>query len=147
MPTVKSILVVATPSAERAALCARLETAGYVLFVADSRAEALRILGEVVPGALYIDLSMPRREGRLLAEHVAADTRLRMVPRLVALGTWRRNTRAVNAGATFVKPVDPEHVARTLETVYPPPGTPATSREIRRGAAPWMLELEAAFSN
>jgi CheY-like chemotaxis protein len=142
----KSILVVAPPSDERAALCTRLEAAGYVIFLASTRAEALSILAQMLPGALYIDLAMPRRQGRLLAEHVCADPRLRMVPRLVALGTWRRNTRPVSAAATFVKPVDPDHVARTLRTVYPPPTTAATPNEIPRGPAPWAAGLESVLA-
>jgi CheY-like chemotaxis protein len=138
---VKTILVVAAPSTERSALVARLESAGYVLVVASTRGEALETLRGMVPGAVYIDLSMPRREGRLLADHLALQPRLRMVPRLVALGAWRNNTRPVNASAAFVKPIDPDHVARTLQTVYPPPSATTTPLQVRRVPAAWEHEL------
>jgi CheY-like chemotaxis protein len=144
---VKTILVVAAPSPERSALLARLEAAGYVLMVASTRGEAVEILGGMVPGAVYIDLSMPRREGRMVADHLALQPQLRMVPRLVALGAWRNNTRAVSASAAFVKPVDPDHVARTLRTVYPPPGAPATPVQVRRVPAAWEHELEAELAS
>jgi two-component system chemotaxis response regulator CheY len=144
---VKTILVVAAPSSERDALVVCLEAAGYTLMVASTRAEALDILRGLVPGAVYVDLAMPQREGRLVVEDLAVHPRLRMVPRLVSLGAWRRNTRPVSASAAFVKPVDPDHVARTLRAVYPPPAPAATPVETRRLPAAWEQGLEASLAS
>jgi CheY-like chemotaxis protein len=117
--SMSSILVVAADSPARKTLIQRLETEGYLVVSAQTRAEAREILQGLVPGAVFLDLSMPRRQGRLLAGDLEQSGRLRMVPRLVLLGAWRRNTRPVGGSAAFVKPLDVEHVVRTLRTVYP----------------------------
>jgi CheY-like chemotaxis protein len=131
---IKSILVVARDSPGRSALIARLEREGYLVVPAGERAQALEILDGLVPGAVYVDLSMPRRQGRLLIADLDRDRRLRMVPRLVELPALKRNTRPVSGGAAFVKPIDLEHVIRTLRAVYPaaPPVAVLRPRRLER---------------
>jgi CheY-like chemotaxis protein len=119
--TMRSIVVVARRSPEQAALLARLEAEGYLTIPAETLREAQEVLRAMVPGALFIDLAMPDRQGRRFAEEVEGDPQLRMIPRLVALGAWRRNTRPVSAAAVFVKPLDLEHVTRALAAIYPAP--------------------------
>jgi DNA-binding response OmpR family regulator len=116
---IKSILVVAQDGPARAALVARLEREGYLVVAAGQRAQAQEILAGMVPGAVYVDLSIPRRQGQLLLGDLGSHPRLRMLPRLLALPAWRHNTPAVSGAAVFVKPLDLEHVIRTLRTVYP----------------------------
>jgi DNA-binding response OmpR family regulator len=124
-----SILVVAQASPERSALIARLQTQGYLVVPADERREAREILQTMALGAVFVDLSMPDRQGRLLVDDLDASPRLRMMPRLVALGAWRRNTRPVSGAAVFVKPLDLDHVIRTMRAVYPAVGdAPITSQ-------------------
>jgi DNA-binding response OmpR family regulator len=131
---IKSILVVAPDSPGRGALIARLEREGYLVVSAAERAQAREILGGLVPGAVYVDLSMPRRQGRLLVADLDGDRRLRMVPRLVEMSALRPNTRPVSGGAVFVKPIDLEHVIRTLRAVYPaaPPAQARRPRQLER---------------
>jgi CheY-like chemotaxis protein len=124
---IKSILIVAPDSPGRSALIARLEREGYLVVSAGERAQAREILAGLVPGAVYVDLSMPRRQGRLLIADLDGDPRLRMVPRLVELSALRPNTRPVSGGAAFVRPIDLEHVIRTLRAVYPSALAPAVA--------------------
>jgi two-component system response regulator (stage 0 sporulation protein F) len=118
---IKSILVVAEDSPPRGALIARLEAEGYLVVPAGGRAEAQEILEGLVPGAVLVDLTLPGRQGRLLTGELEAHPRLRMVPRLLLLGAWRRNSRPTGGAAVFVKPLELDHLARTLRVVYPPP--------------------------
>jgi DNA-binding response OmpR family regulator len=126
-----SILVVAQDSPSRSALVARLEREGYLVLSARGRAEAREILASPGPGAVYVDLSLPRRQGHLLLADLDEQPRLRMMTRLVALGAWKSNTRPVSGAAVFVKPLDLEHVIRTLRTVYPAsPPAPVARRRV-----------------
>jgi CheY-like chemotaxis protein len=85
--------------------------------------EAREILDGMVPGAVFVDLTMSGRQGRLLLEDLDRTPQLRMLPRMVALGAWRHSTKAVSAAAVFVKPLDPDHVIRTLRSIYPAAAT------------------------
>lgn len=116
---VKSILVVGQNSRARAGLIAGLEKEGYLVVSARGRDEAREILDGLVPGAVFVDLTMPGRQARLLLDDLERKPQLRMVPRFVALAAWRRSTRPVSAAAVFVEPLDLDHVMRTLRSVYP----------------------------
>jgi CheY-like chemotaxis protein len=145
---IKSILVVAQESPARSALIARLESEGYLVVAAPGRQEAREILAGLVPGALFVDLSMPRREGHLLLDELNDQPLLRMLPRLVALGAWRRNTRPVSGAAVFLKPLDLDHVVRAMRTVYPAPDTAVTAvRAAPRRAADGDDQLVAALAS
>jgi CheY-like chemotaxis protein len=144
---VKSILVVGESSRARSTLIARLENDGYLVVSARAREEAREILDGLVPGAVFLDLTMPGRQGRLLMDDLERRPQLRMIPRVVALGAWRRSTRPVAAAATFVKPLDLDHVIRTLRSVYPP-ASPAIVPLVPRRRPPLLDEpLEAMLAS
>jgi CheY-like chemotaxis protein len=144
---IKSILVVAQDSPARSALIARLETEGYLVVSAEARAQAQDILEGLVPGAVFVDLSMPRRQGRLVADDLDQKPRLRMMPRLLAVAAWRHNTPPLSGAAVFVKPLNLDHVIRTLRTVYPASAPAIAPLAARRRPAPVDDRLEALLAS
>jgi CheY-like chemotaxis protein len=144
---VKSILVVGEDSRERAGSIVRLEREGYLVLAAQGRAEAREILDGLIPGAVFVDLTMSGRQGRLLLEDLARTPQLRMIPRMVALGAWRRSTRAVSAAAVFVKPLNLDHVVRTLRSVYAAAATEVLPLAPRRRLAVFDEPFETLLAS
>jgi CheY-like chemotaxis protein len=117
----KPILIVAPDDLWRSSFAARLQQEGYIVLLARDRPEAVARMTAAAPGALFVDLTMPARQGQQLMAHLDRHPHLRMVPRLVALDGLKRNRQPISGGAVFVKPLDPEHLVRVLRFLCPPP--------------------------
>jgi CheY-like chemotaxis protein len=79
-----------------------LERAGYEVVLAASAEEGLKILREIHPDAVTVDLMMPGQSGLDLLEEKQADPSIRDVPSLVltAVGIKADLERANSLGAT-----------------------------------------------
>jgi CheY-like chemotaxis protein len=79
-----------------------LERAGYEVVLAASAEEGLKILREIHPDAVTVDLMMPGQSGLDLLEEKQADPTIRDVPTLVltAVGIKADLDRANSLGAT-----------------------------------------------
>ena len=143
----RSILIVAKDSAPRAALEARLDRAGYLVFTADSPALALESLSGLLPGAILIDLPVAAARRMVRALRIRPD--VQYIPRLLVLPSFRAAGNDLPVAATFWRPVEPEHLMRSLEWLYPrrlagAPPQPAVSAQQRDERILEAIELIAA---
>ena len=104
----ESVLVVDEDAGIRAFLTAALEEAGYEVRAAADGAEALDVLATWRPGAVLLDLWMPRLDGWAFCERLAARPDLDgvAVVAMSAAENLRRPCRGVRPGATLEKPFD-----------------------------------------
>src|SRR3712207_523490 len=112
----ESVLVVDDDADIRALLTAVLEEAGYDVRVAADGAEALEVLATWRPGAVLLDLWMPRLDGWAFCERLAArpDMEDVAVVAMSAAANLRRPCRGVRPGATLEKPLNVPELLATL---------------------------------
>ena len=112
----ESVLVVDDDADIRSLLTAVLEEAGYEVRAAADGAEALEVLATWRPGAVLLDLWMPRLDGWAFCERLAARPDLEdvAVVAMSAAANLRRPCRGVRPGATLEKPLDVPELLATL---------------------------------
>jgi CheY-like chemotaxis protein len=113
----KTILMVAKDSTVRTALARRLEEEGYVIVTSKNPKEAIASLKGFVPGAILIDL--PVEAARRFVKTIVARPETRMIPRLAVVAAWDHEAALPRSAALFLKPLDPDHLSRTLAALYP----------------------------
>jgi signal transduction histidine kinase/ActR/RegA family two-component response regulator len=96
-----------------------LEFNGHAVRLAFDGASALELAREFRPEVAFLDLGLPGLSGYDLARALRADPATRQAM-LVALTGWgqdreRAQTRAAGFDVHFVKPVDPETIARIVD--------------------------------
>jgi signal transduction histidine kinase/ActR/RegA family two-component response regulator len=99
------ILVVDDDEAARYVLRHLLESLGCSVSEAASGLDALRLAGEIQPGAMFVDLVMPGMDGFELVQRLSADARTRDIPVVVRTGK-----RLTDADRNALRP----HVADIL---------------------------------
>jgi CheY-like chemotaxis protein len=98
-----------------------LEKAGYDVLVACNMAEGLKLLRDMHPDAVTIDLMMPEHSGLELLEEKQADPTISAIPSLIvtAVGIRADLDRAVELGATATlnKPFSHRQLIEAIEDV------------------------------
>ncbi len=112
------VLVIDDEAYARQLIRALLERAGFDVAVASSADEGLRLMREIKPDLVTLDLMMPVRDGLDLLIEKQSDPEIREIPSLVlsAVGLTADLERAVALGAqaTLSKPFSQ---AQLLEAV------------------------------
>lgn len=104
-----------------------LERHGYTVRTAPSAEEALRILREIAPEVLILDVMLPGMSGYDLCDVVKRDEKLQRIP--VVFLTDRRSPKDFktghDAGAVLylAKPITPERLLNAVRILCPPPKT------------------------
>jgi CheY-like chemotaxis protein len=98
-----------------------LEDAGYEVLVAGSTEEALRLLREVNPDIVTVDLMMPGRSGLDLLAEKQSDPSIRDVPSLVVTAVGIRadleQADELGATATITKPFSHTQLVDAIRSV------------------------------
>jgi len=77
---VKTILFIEDSEVERLAYLRVLERAGYHVYAAQDGLEGLRLLHNLVPDLVLLDLVLPRFDGVEVLKFIKSDARLKKVP-------------------------------------------------------------------
>ncbi|MGI8712685.1 MAG: response regulator [Solirubrobacteraceae bacterium] len=95
-----------------------LRTAGYAVEAAETRAQALAVLGSRPPDALVLDLVLPDGDGVEVCREVRRFSRLPILV-LTAVGDEREKVRALDAGADdyVTKPFGTDELLARLRAV------------------------------
>lgn len=114
----KNVLLVAPANDARSRLTARLEQDGYLVVAADDAGQAADVIEVLTPGVIVIDVPVSSPAARKLLRRLEGERHLRALPRMLVTSSFGRPSR-VNASAVFLKPLDQEHFARALRSLYP----------------------------
>lgn len=106
-------------------LRAILERNGYSVQTADSGEDALRLLNEILPAVLILDVEMPGLSGPDLCRQIKQDPRLRKVPVIFLSGKMRPTDYKLGheSGGLFYmgKPARESHLLMVLRMLLPAP--------------------------
>lgn len=115
------ILVIDDEAYARQLIRALLERAGYEVVVASSANDGLKLLREIHPSLVTLDLMMPGRDGLDLLAEKQRDPAIRDIPSLVlsAVGLNAELERAVALGArvTLSKPFSQSQLLEAVRQV------------------------------
>jgi CheY-like chemotaxis protein len=114
-------MVVDDEAAARVLICKRLEEAGYTTVTASSGAEALRLVTEISPAAITLDVKMPEMDGWTVLRHLRTEPHSRDIPViLVTMVDDIPVALEANTVAVVHKPFTGDDLARAIEGVLPP---------------------------
>ncbi len=106
-----SILVVDDDRVNRMLLTRALESSGHTVTTAENGADALRMLGEMSPDVVLLDVVMPELDGMSVLEAMKSDAATHDVPVIMisALDDFESVVRCIELGAEdyLPKPFDP----------------------------------------
>ena len=98
---------------------------GYMVKTASTGAEALKILSQIVPAVLILDVMMPEISGYDLCYLVKSEERLKKTPVifLTARGAPQDFKTGQDVGAVvyMVKPFQPDRLLQVIQMVAPHP--------------------------
>jgi adenylate cyclase len=101
-----------------ALLTSTIERAGYRVRRAETGPEGLRLVRELDPVAVTLDVMMPGMDGWRVLQAMKADRRLASVPVIVcSIVDNRPLGYSLGASDYLLKPVDPERLSATLDKV------------------------------
>jgi two-component system KDP operon response regulator KdpE len=111
-----------------------LRDAGYTVDAADTKAQALALLGSRPPDALVLDLVLPDGEGVEVCQEVRRFSGLPILV-LSAIGDEREKVRALDAGADdyVTKPFGTDELLARLRAVMRRSVDPGTGSEVKVG--------------
>jgi CheY-like chemotaxis protein len=122
------ILVIDDDDRLRGALTTLLHRAGAIVEVAQSAAEARRLLDRFGPEVLLCDIAMPEEDGYTFVRKLRADPKRGRLPALALTAYASELDRADSAAAGFdrhiAKPVEFEHLVASIEGVLAERRTP-----------------------
>jgi DNA-binding response OmpR family regulator len=130
--TMALVLVVDDADNIRALVRKLLEKAGFEVAEASNGREALRVLYEIKPDLVLLDVSMPEMDGWQALERIRELTSVPILM-VTALDAPPQRVRGLRGGADdyIVKPFDPEELVARIETALrhaateePPPLEP-----------------------
>lgn len=104
------ILLVEDNEVNRDMLVRRLERAGYELIVAGDGEQALKLMRELHPGVVLMDMNLPIKDGWTASREASTDRTIRHIPiiALTAHAMEQDKRDALSAGCSdyATKPVD-----------------------------------------
>jgi two-component system CheB/CheR fusion protein len=133
-----TVVMVEDNTDSREMLCTLLRQAGLTCYDAEDGLTALRLLADVSPDVVILDVGLPGMDGLEVARHIRANPRHAGV-RLIALtGYGQAGDRAATRQAGFdyhlVKPVQPAELLALLASVTP--AAPVEESQAGGGAQP-----------
>jgi CheY-like chemotaxis protein len=112
------ILVVDDDATAREVVARHLERSGFAVVVARGGAEGLRLIRELRPAAVTLDIMMPDLDGWTVLAAIKGDPELASTP-VVLMSIVEQKNRGYALGAVeyLVKPVDRAKLVETLRSV------------------------------
>ncbi|MFA5810172.1 MAG: response regulator [Thermoleophilia bacterium] len=115
----KHILIVDDERSLRALVRANLEVDGFEVSEAVDGVEAMKMLEELRPDLVLLDIMMPGKDGIEVLEDLAADKELSMIPVILLTAKGEQEDlekgAALGARGHITKPFDPEQMVRTVK--------------------------------
>jgi CheY-like chemotaxis protein len=116
-----NVLVADDDPAMRELCQATLESSGFAVTLASSGREALRLVNELEPDAIVLDVRMPTMDGWQVAARLAQTEELRQIPVIMLTGLTDQDSlrKADLAGASdyIAKPFDPRQLSDSVHQV------------------------------
>lgn len=132
------ILVVDDDADIREVIQMNLESAGYEVMTAGNGVEALDLIKERLPDAMFLDVMMPELDGFSVLEQVKAEVaRAAEVPVFMVTGLTGREHQlrgGIEGALRYItKPFDPIELIQALESVLDPasPSEPELRRKVQ----------------
>jgi adenylate cyclase len=117
-PEEPPILVVDDDATVRELLVRHLERAGFVAVAARGGQEGLRLVRELRPAAVTLDIMMPDLDGWTVLAAIKGDPQLASIPVvLMSIVDEKNRGYALGAADYLVKPVDRSKLVETLRTI------------------------------
>ena len=120
-PVKKRILVVDDTRDILTVVSRRLQSWGYEAFTADTGEEGLRMIQELLPDLVLLDIMMPKMKGRDVCARMKADPKTARIPVifLTALGLADHVKAGMDLGAAdyIVKPFEPAELKERIAVV------------------------------
>jgi two-component system sensor histidine kinase/response regulator len=110
-----SVLIVEDDDSFGVMLKDLIESMGYSALRARNGQEALKILKEVTPSLVLVDLFMPEMNGHELLRAIRKDPRLNAVPKLIMTAANDQMLGVKEDVSVLYKPIDVIVLARVLE--------------------------------
>jgi two-component system chemotaxis response regulator CheY len=137
----RNVLVVSDDPRERKTIDHHLACNRFFMHAATNYHAAVRILEEMVPSVLCVNLRLPNESGYRLIEHVRAERRLLDLPVLVlsdiATPMEMAYAEELGADAMLKKPFSGEQLVKYVRALlYGPRATRPSFRHLRRTTPP-----------
>ena len=120
MATGKTILVVDDSATVRRLISGKLEKSGHYVVCAEDGSEAVKILNDLVPDLVLLDIAMPKMDGYQTCKAIRGNKRTASVPVIMISGKdgFFDKVRGKMAGTTdyITKPFGPETLMKALST-------------------------------
>ncbi|HET7696612.1 MAG TPA: chemotaxis protein CheB [Vicinamibacterales bacterium] len=121
VPAGITVLVVEDSADSREMLCAMLTQEGFACHGAADGLGALRLIDQVSPDVVLLDVGLPGIDGLEVARRIRANSRHAGVPLVALTGYGQTGDRAATSEAGFdhhlVKPVQPEELVTLLTSL------------------------------
>jgi len=118
-----NIMVIDDDHRAAAYLADLLKLGGHSVVIVHSPRNAMRVLNEVIPDVLFVDVNLPGIDGFEVCRFLRRDPMTEHVPIIIVSAHGEQSYRdmAVNAGANvyLVKPAMLEDLEKALRTVFP----------------------------
>ncbi|MFA6002336.1 MAG: response regulator [Thermoleophilia bacterium] len=115
----KHILIVDDEPSLRTLVRANLEVDGFEVSEAVDGVDAMKILEELRPDLVLLDIMMPGKDGIEVLEDLAADKELSTIPVILLTAKGEQEDlekgAALGARGHITKPFDPEQMVRTVK--------------------------------
>jgi CheY-like chemotaxis protein len=117
--SIRRVVVVEDDPAISVLMASVLADAGYVPFVVGDGIQALRVVRELHPDAITLDLELPGMNGHKLLQRFESDDACRPLPIVVVSGSTDQLSRAERSLVceTLTKPFDLYDLVRAVDSV------------------------------
>jgi CheY-like chemotaxis protein len=109
------ILVVEDDPALRELYRSSIRAAGYAVVGVEDGVEALRLVEVGMPGAVVLDLGLPRLGGREVSKELRANPATRNIPVMIVTGSDTSDLDPSEFACVLKKPIDPEDLVDEVQ--------------------------------
>lgn len=115
------MLVVDDSEVIRSLIVINLELEGFEVFAAVDGEDCLRLVSDLQPDAITLDLAMPRLDGFATVERLRADPSTAAIPIVLVTAKAQRSDiargTALGVDAYITKPFEPDELVQTVRSV------------------------------
>ena len=109
------VLVVEDDPALRELYRSALRAAGYAVVGVEDGIDALRLIEGGKPGALVLDLALPRLSGRAVSRELRAHEHTQDIPVIIVTGTDTSDLNPDQFACILHKPIDPDALVDAVQ--------------------------------
>ncbi|MDO6426038.1 MULTISPECIES: response regulator [Thalassotalea] len=118
-----SILIVDDSSTNIRVICNQIKELGHKIHIAKDGVQALKLLTEIKPTMILMDISMPNMDGFECCKRIKQSKSRRDIPVLIISGSndEKDMRRALNVGASayMTKPIDAQQLRTNIDFHMP----------------------------